>query len=96
MFILYGKDALLHVAELPLIINKLKSLNFNVSKIERIDSRRWNINLKEGFFIKLPNINPLNSIDALYKLDNNINYNNLTFIDLRIEDRVSLKYKQVD
>ena len=28
--------------------------------------------------------------------DNNINYNNLTFVDLRIKDRVSLKYKQVD
>ena len=96
LFKLYGKGALLQVTELPLIINKLKSFNFNVSKIERIDSRRWNINLKEGFFIKLPNINPLNSIDALYKLDNNINYNNLTFIDLRIKDRVSLKYKQVD
>tara|TARA_Y100000590_G_C15735681_1_gene1018437 strand:- start:1133 stop:1855 length:723 start_codon:yes stop_codon:yes gene_type:complete len=96
LFELYGKDALLHVAELPLIINKLKSFNFNASKIERIDSRRWNIYLKEGFLIKLPNINPLNSIDALYKLDNNINYNNLTFVDLRIKDRVSLKYKQVD
>ena len=96
LFKLYGKDALLQVADLPLIINKLKSFNFNASKIERIDSRRWNISLKEGFLIKLPNIDPLNSIDALYKLDNNINYNNLTFVDLRIKDRVSLKYKQVD
>ena len=96
LFKLYGKGALLQVTELPLIINKLKSFNFNVSKIERIDSRRWNINLKEGFLIKLPSIDPLNSIDALYKLDNNINYNNLTFVDLRIKDRVSLKYKQVD
>ena len=96
LFKLNGKDALLKVTELPLIINKLKSFNFNASRIERIDSRRWNIYLKEGFLIKLPNINPLNSIDALYKLDNNINYNNLTFVDLRIKDRVSLKYKQVD
>ena len=96
LFKLYGKDALLQVTELPLIINKLKSFNFHASKIERIDSRRWNIYLKEGFLIKLPNIDPLNSIDALYKLDNNINYNNLTFVDLRIKDRVSLKYKQVD
>jgi len=96
LFKLYGKDALSQVAELSLIINKLKSFNFNASKIERMDSRRWNIYLKEGFLIKLPNIDPLNSIDALYKLDNNINYNNLIFIDLRIKDRVSLKYKQVD
>jgi len=96
LFKLNGKDALLKVTELPLIINKLRSLNFNASRIERIDSRRWNIYLKEGFLIKLPNIDPLNSIDALYNLDNNINYNNLTFVDLRIKDRVSLKYKQVD
>ena len=96
LFKLNGKDALLKVTELPLIINKLKSFNFNASRIERIDSRRWNIYLKEGFLIKLPSIDPLNSIDALYKLDNNINYNNLTFVDLRIKGRVSLKYKQVD
>ena len=96
LFKLYGNDALLQVTELPLIINKLKSFNFKASKIERIDSRRWNIYLKEGFLIKLPSIDALNSIDALSKLDNNINYNNLTFVDLRIKDRVSLKYKQVD
>ncbi len=52
--------------------------------------------LKTRIFIKLPNNNAINSLDALNKLDNNIDYNNLTFIDLRILDRVSLKYKQVD
>ena len=96
LFSLYGKDALLKINELPLIINKLNSFDFKVTKIERIDSRRWNIFFKQGFFIKLPNFNALNSLDALYKLDNNIDYNNLTFIDLRIQDRVSLKYKSVD
>ncbi|PPR17087.1 MAG: Cell division protein FtsQ [Alphaproteobacteria bacterium MarineAlpha9_Bin3] len=96
LFLLYGKDALLNINELPLIINKLNSFNFKVTKIERIDSRRWNIFFKQDFFIKLPNFNALNSLDALYKLDNNIDYNNLTFIDLRIQDRVSLKYKSVD
>ena len=96
LFTLYGKDALLKVKELPLIINTLKYFNFNVLKIERIDSRRWNIYLKKGFLIKLPNIDAINSLDALNKLDNHIDYNNLTFIDLRIKDRISLKYKQVD
>ena len=28
--------------------------------------------------------------------NNNIDYDNLLFIDLRIKDRVSLKYKQID
>lgn len=96
LFNLYGKDALLKINELPLIIKKLRTFNLEISKIERIDTRRWNIYLKQGFFIKLPNNNAVNSLDALNKLYNNIDYNNLTFIDLRILDRVSLKYKQVD
>ena len=96
IFKLYGVDALLKVNELPLIIKKLKTFNFEISSIERIDSRRWNIYLNKGFFIKLPSNNAVSILDALYNLDNNIDYNNLTFIDLRILDRVSLKYKQVD
>ena len=61
-----------------------------------MDSRRWNIYLKEGYFIKLPHIDPIKSLDALYELDNNINYDNLIFIDLRIKNRISIKYKNID
>jgi cell division septal protein FtsQ len=93
LFRWYGEGATLDIKELPPIIQKLKKLNFEVLKIERIDLRRWNIFTKKGFYLKLPNLNPINSIEFLYPL-NNIDYNNLDFIDLRIENRISLKYNK--
>ena len=96
LFKLRGKGALLKVNELFLIMNKLKLLNLDVIDVDRIDSRRWNIYIKEGYFIKLPHFDSIKSLDALYDLDNNINYDNLIFIDLRIKNRISIKYKNID
>ena len=93
LFRLHGEGSTLAIKELPLIINKLKQLDFEVLKVERIDLRRWNIFIKKGFYLKLPNLNPINSIEFLYSL-NNIDYNNLDSIDLRIENRISLKYNK--
>ena len=93
LFRLYGEGATLSIKELPPIIQNLKQLNFEVLKVERVDLRRWNIFIKKGFYLKLPNLNPVNSIEFLFPL-NNINYNNLDFIDLRIENRISLKYNK--
>ena len=90
---MYGEGATLAIKELPPIIQKLKQLNFDVIKVERVDLRRWNIFIKKGFYLKLPNINPINSINFLYPLKN-IDYNNLDSIDLRIKDRISLKYNK--
>ena len=96
LFKLRGEGALLKINELSLIINKLKSFNLEVVDVERIDSRRWNIYLKKGYYIKLPHLDSINSLDALYELDNNIKYNDLIFIDLRIKNRISIKYKHID
>jgi cell division septal protein FtsQ len=89
---LYGEGAIISIKDLSPIVKKLEQLNLEVIKIERVDSRRWNIYIKQGYFIKLPNFNPINAIDYLYQLNNNINYTNLYSIDLRIENRISLKY----
>ena len=93
LFRLYGEGATLSIKELPPIIQNLKQLNFEVLKVERVDLRRWNIFIKKGFYLNLPNLNPVNSIEFLFPL-NNINYNNLDSIDLRIENRISLKYNK--
>ena len=76
-----------------LLLKKLEQLNLQITKIERVHSRRWNVFTKQGFYIKLPNVSPENSIDNLYPL-NNIEYNNLYSIDLRIDNRISLKYNK--
>ena len=93
LFRLYGEGATLAIKELPPIIHNLKQLNFEVLKVERVDLRRWNIFIKKGFYLKLPNQYPENSIEFLFPL-NNIDYNNLDSIDLRIENRISLKYNK--
>ena len=93
LFRLYGEGATLAIKELPPIIQKLKQLNFEILKVERVDLRRWNIFIKQGFYLKLPNLKPINSIEYLSPLKN-VNYNNLDFIDLRIENRISLKYNK--
>ena len=93
LFRLYGEGATLAIKELPPIIQKLKQLNFEILKVERVDLRRWNIFIKQGFYLKLPNFKPINSIEFLSPLKN-VNYNNLDFIDLRIENRISLKYNK--
>ena len=94
LFRLSGEGAINSIKDLSPIVKKLEQLNLEVIKIERVDSRRWNIYIKQGYFIKLPNLNPINAIDYLYQLNNNINYTNLYSIDLRIENRISLKYNQ--
>ena len=93
LFRLNGEGATLAIKELPPIIQNLKQLNFEVLKVERVDLRRWNIFIKKGFYLKLPNQYPENSIEFLLPL-NNIDYNNLDSIDLRIENRISLKYNK--
>ena len=93
LFRLYGEGVIIAIKELPPIIKKLEQLNLEITKIERVNSRRWNIFIKQGFYIKLPNMSPENSIDNLYPL-NNIDYNNLYSIDLRIDNRISLKYNK--
>ena len=93
LFRLYGEGATLDIKELPPIIQKLKQLKLEVLKVERIDLRRWNVFINKGFYLKLPNQYPENSIEFLFPL-NNIDYNNLDSIDLRIENRISLKYNK--
>ena len=91
LFRLYGEGSVLAIKELPPIIQKLKQLKLEVLKVERIDLRRWNVFINKGFYLKLPNLNPL---DSLYPLNNDLDYNDLDFIDLRIENRISLKYNK--
>jgi len=94
LFRLNGKDAISAIKDLPLILNKLEELDLKILKIERVDSRRWNIFFKQGYYIKLSSEQPWNSIDDLYSLNNNIDYNNLDFIDLRVQNRMTIKYIQ--
>ena len=82
-------------------INNLKGLvyyiyssNLNLDKATRIDSRRWDLYFKNDMHIKLPADNPLSVLKKFINFDyNNIEFKNINIIDLRIPDRMILKYK---
>ena len=79
------------------ILSTYYDLSNKISKIERIGSRRWNLILENNIVVKMPeednNIfntwNNLDKIINIYGLDLD-----LEEIDLRIKDRIYLKYKE--
>ena len=81
--------------EIKEIVIETNNFSYSLKKIEYIGGRRWNTYFEEGFFAKLPE---KDYKIALKKLANilsqyDIKTERLVFIDLRLLDRVSLKYK---
>ena len=79
------------------ILSTYYNLSNKISKVERIGGRRWNLILENNIIVKMPeedsNIfnvwNNLDKIINIYGLDID-----LEEIDLRIKDRIYLKYKE--
>lgn len=80
-------------------IFNLLSIYYNITKklikIERIGNRRWNLILKDNIIVKMPEEND-DIFDVWNNLDKVINIHgldiNLREIDLRIKDKIYLKY----
>ena len=70
-------------------------INLNFISFSLVDDRRWNINLKNGVKILLPETNILETLKMLKKID--IEYNilngNFVEIDLRIHGKYFIKPK---
>ena len=70
-------------------------INLNFKSFSLVDDRRWNINLKNGVKILLPETNILETLKMLKKID--IEYNilngNFVEIDLRIHGKYFIKPK---
>ena len=93
-FIITGENSLYALSSLKEIILLLNQKNINIKKAVRIDSRRWNIYFSEGFLIKLPSKNT----DLVFRKFMNLNfkdvdYSKISYIDLRIPDRITIKEK---
>ena len=90
-----GQNALNNMQEIKEIVIETNNFFYSLKKIEHIGGRRWNTYFKEGFFAKLPEkdykiaLRKLASMLSQY----DIKTERLVFIDLRLLDRVSLKYK---
>lgn len=90
-----GENALKNMKEMKEIVWELKNYELSLKKIERVSKRRWNIHFSEGFYAKLPPKEPTLSLSRLenFLSKYDIKSEKLAFIDLRLLDRVSLKYK---
>ncbi len=88
--ILVGEDANLHANNLFSFLAIDSELLEEISSIIRIGGRRWNIRLKDGIEIQLPEENPHKAWQRLLELDKKerILDREIRSVDLRIEDRV--------
>jgi len=73
---------------LPNIFNLIETANF-------ISNRRWDVSLKNGTLIKLPENNVPLALSALKKMheEDNVLQKQLTYIDLRNLERITIKNK---
>ena len=93
-FEITGKDSLDAINNLKDLVYYIYSSNLNLDKATRIDSRRWDLYFKNDMHIKLPADNSLSVLKKFINFDyNNIEFKNINIIDLRIPDRMILKYK---
>jgi cell division protein FtsQ len=97
-----------HVAHLPLVVgsgantgaaeflnvmNRYPDLRDQVHAYVLVADRRWNLRLKNGIDVRLPEAEPADAIEALLALDRDkkLLTRDITAIDLRIRDRVTVR-----
>lgn len=97
-----------HVAHLPLVVGKganekaadfltvmdnYPALRDQVRAYILVADRRWNLKLKNGIDVRLPEAEPATAIEALIALDKSkqLLSRDIAAIDLRIQDRVTVR-----
>ena len=87
--IVFGK-----VKNFTFIYKDLEKVNFNLNEIEAyyyFDIGRWDIKLKNGRLLKLPNKNYINSLKNYMKIAEDKNLDKYIIFDYRIKDQIILK-----
>ena len=96
LFIISGENVKDKINDLFNLLSIYYEISSKVFKIERIGNRRWNLILKNNIVVKLPEENE-NIFNVWNNLNKIINIHGLDIgleeIDLRIKDRIYLKYK---
>jgi cell division protein FtsQ len=94
--ILVGDGALLNYKNLAECLAIDGNLSENISALIRVSERRWNVRFKQNIEIKLPEHGFKNAWHYVIGLNKRkmLFDNNITVLDLRIQDRVFIKYKQ--
>lgn len=88
-----GEDAPLHTPQLLKVLASQGQLFPQVASAIRVGERRWNVRLKNGIEIKLPEKNMHKAWDALARMqqEQKLIDRGISAVDLRLSDRVFIK-----
>lgn len=88
-----GQGANERAAEFLAMMDAYPALRDQVRAYILVAERRWNLKLKNGIDIRLPEDNPATAIDSLIALDRSkqLLTRDITAIDLRIHDQVTVR-----
>jgi cell division protein FtsQ len=91
MFVGDGAEARAH--DLLQLLDRYPAFRDQVRAAVLVAERRWNLRMKSGMDIRLPEEDPAAAIDRLMALDHDrqILSRDLAFIDLRLPDRVTVR-----
>jgi cell division protein FtsQ len=88
-----GNGAQIRAADFLAVMNGYPELRDQVHAYVLVADRRWNLRLKNGMDIRLPEAEPAEAIESLLALDRDkkLLSRDLAAIDLRIRDRVTVR-----
>jgi cell division protein FtsQ len=90
-----GAGAPAHAAELLDALNKVPDIDDRVAASVRVGERRWNLQLKNGIVVMLPEDHQDIALAKLHELEQTeaLLDRPLVFVDLRLPDRLTLRPK---
>lgn len=93
LLVLVGDDAPDHALELFAMLSRHPEIGQRVEAAVRVGARRWNLRLRSGVDIRLPEIAPDTALAALTRIDHQhgVLARPLELIDLRLPDRMILR-----
>jgi cell division protein FtsQ len=91
-----GDDAPVKASELQTMLTNFKDIRLFVARFQRVDKRRWTLVMKSGMEVLLPEVQTEMALARLRRLHNTHDLLNrrLDVVDLRLEDRVTLRPKK--
>ena len=94
--LLVGKGAETRAKEFMQLLDAYPDVRTNLRASVLVAERRWNLRLKNGLEIKLPESEVAQALDRLVTLDReqHITNRDIVNIDLRMPDRVSVKLSE--
>ena len=87
---IFGKPEINEFIEFTNIIDQS---NFSLNEIKNLyffPSKRWDLELKNNIILKLSKDNTKRSLDQVFELLNNDNFNNIKAVDARIKNQIIL------